>query len=249
MDNNSQTLDEEIQIIARDGHVVRNEFRGNSNTTHACLLVHGLTGDRHENGLFDDLKVTLEVAGYAVLRIDLRGHGKSNHPLNRSSLHGMIDDTRTAYRALATRYESINMLGLSLGGAITNILADELQPHSIVLLNPVTSFRAALLAATRKSKRPPENLKNQPSTTFILQALASDLKKASSSGIATLVLHGGDDIIIPIASSRHYAASRKHVEFEVMDGFGHALHTHSTYVANRSTSWLLGTTMSTQEPK
>lgn len=234
----SHDYNNEMQIIASDGHHVRNDFSCSVDFSKACLLIHGLTGTRHENGIFDILKDALEKDHYAVLRIDLRGHGDSTIAFEKASFNGMMEDVRAAYYFLNRLYQEVDVIGMSAGGALANILADELQPRKLVLLNPVTSWRKTVQYIAQKRQHGHMVITKKPSTRFILQALAQNPDTASKSGIPTLLLHGREDEIVSIRISRVFATQRPHVVFEELEGLGHVLTNHHTNVVDRTMMWL-----------
>lgn len=237
---NPRAQSNELKIVAHDRHVVPNDFTDVPIGGGGCLLIHGLTGNREEHGLFDSVKAALEERGLDVLRIDLRGHGESSIPFRKASLHGMLDDVRAAYTILGERCFVRYLIGLSLGGALANILADELAPQRMVLLAPVTSFRATFRNIARRREQKRETTTSQPSARFILQALAQNPNTASHSGIPTLIMHGRDDLLVPIRSSRVYAAKRSHVTLVELESIGHVLHARRNEIARKTTRWICG---------
>ena len=67
----------EINFITNDDHVVHGTLAQPSFPKAVALFVHGITADRHEWGLFDQIVKSLYDKNIASLAIDYRGHGKS----------------------------------------------------------------------------------------------------------------------------------------------------------------------------
>lgn len=67
--------------------------------------------------------------GYRFIGIDLRGFGKSDHPLEGYAYDRMADDIRTVIDKL--QLQSIVLLGFSMGGAITIRYMAHHQGHNV----------------------------------------------------------------------------------------------------------------------
>jgi uncharacterized protein len=89
----------------------------------AVLLLHGFASSRDEVGdMYKNLAGSLAKEGVASLRIDFRGWGESAGDMQDSTIHGMVDDTQTAYNFLAKQdfvdAKRIGVVGFSLGGGV-----------------------------------------------------------------------------------------------------------------------------------
>jgi predicted alpha/beta-fold hydrolase len=124
------------------------------------VLVHGLTGShaspqvvRTGSALFD--------AGLRVIRLDLRGAGKSL-PLSRRSYHGgRSDDVRAALEDIhrMAPESPLTLVGISLGGNIVLKLAGEAADNPVpglvraaALAPPIDMSRCAALLAERRNR-------------------------------------------------------------------------------------------------
>ncbi|WP_042481163.1 alpha/beta hydrolase family protein [Solitalea canadensis] len=93
--------------------------------------------------------------GFAVLRYDDRGFGKSSGTFSTSSLYGFADDARAAFAYLKSRADvdatKIGLIGHSEGGYIASMIAaDNKEIAFIVLLaGPGTTGKEVLLTQTR----------------------------------------------------------------------------------------------------
>jgi hypothetical protein len=110
------------------------------------VLVHGSgPQDRDEaigpNPVFLELSNALSNAGYAVLRYDKRGMGKSGGRNSLGTRDELIDDVKAAYRFASAQPEvdpkRIYLLGHSEGGELVpTVAAEEPRVAGIVLMAP-----------------------------------------------------------------------------------------------------------------
>ena len=84
--------------------------------------------------------------GYPVLRFDYMGNGDSEGNFEESSLETMLSDTRCAIRTLREKIgalESVNLLGLRLGGTIAALVAENTSNiNRLILWEPVVNGSA-----------------------------------------------------------------------------------------------------------
>lgn len=85
----------------------------------AVLLLHGwmATADLNWCGAFDDLAA----AGYRVIALDHRGHGRGLRPMTPFRLRDCADDAAAVLQAL--NIGSAAVVGYSMGGAIAQLVA------------------------------------------------------------------------------------------------------------------------------
>lgn len=103
------------------------------------VLIHGATMDHH---MFDSQLQPLLAAGYRVMVMDLRGHGRSK-PLGLSSVtvQDLADDVLTLVDELSV--DSFVVIGQSLGGYIAQELV-YLHPHRVIALGIVGATATTL---------------------------------------------------------------------------------------------------------
>ena len=101
----------------------------------AVMLLHGwiVSADINWWGAYEDLRA----AGYRVLAIDHRGHGRGMRPLERFSLADCAADAAAALRQLGVAPAIV--VGYSMGGAVAQLIA---RDHSDVLAGLVLSATA-----------------------------------------------------------------------------------------------------------
>jgi pimeloyl-ACP methyl ester carboxylesterase len=93
---------------------------------HAIVLVHGLTGDKDEHGLFVNAAERFSDMGFLVLRFDLSGSGESSGPFNQDDAERWKDDLNAAIsflRKIGVR--KIALVGLSLGAYISTLCSSK----------------------------------------------------------------------------------------------------------------------------
>jgi len=102
-------------------------------------MIHGFTGTPRA---FDGLKACLEKHGILVSAPLLPGHGTTPDELNRVHRSEWIDCGRSAYQELRRECDAVFFVGLSMGGALSLILAGETDCRGVVSLSAPTRFRA-----------------------------------------------------------------------------------------------------------
>jgi len=112
----------------------------------AVVLLHGL-GSCAEDWFL--LQAPALSQRYRVLMPDLRGHGRSDKPPGPYTVHQMADDIAGFLRALGT--DSAHIVGLSLGGAVAQVLAvwHPERVRSLVLVNTFAYLRPKAWAEWR----------------------------------------------------------------------------------------------------
>ena len=116
----------------------------------AVLIVHG-TGDTPQS--LAPLAESLAERGYSVSAPLLPGHGRSLAALSRASADDWHQTARDAYRALRDRHEWVGVVGLSMGGAICALLAEEFpEIPAVALLSPYLGMPIVADALARTSR-------------------------------------------------------------------------------------------------
>jgi fermentation-respiration switch protein FrsA (DUF1100 family) len=166
------------------------------------LLCHGNGGNIGDRAHAVDL---LSAHGFGVLSFDYRGYGRST---GRPSESGTALDARAARAAIDEG--PVIYLGESLGGAVALALAVERPPDGLILQSTFTSVRDIARL-------------HYP---FIPRALVPDaypnLRRVRDVLVPLLVLHGGDDRIVPVMDGQAlYDAAPEPKRIEVFPGAGH----------------------------
>lgn len=130
-----------VTLFAADGTRLHAEWTAPPAPAPAVLLLHMLTRSHHD---WDDLTQSLEVAGFGVLALDLRGHGASGG--SRADLEAMIQDVRAALGWLEGQPVvlpgRVGICGASLGSSLAMLAAgDDTAVRSLALLSPAFEYR------------------------------------------------------------------------------------------------------------
>ena len=97
--------------------------------SHAVLLVHGYTGSVSHLRLVGE---GLAERNFTVQGINLPGHAKNLDAMKKTGWADWLGASRNALLALKQRYATVTVLGLSMGGVISLILAEEGLPDAVV---------------------------------------------------------------------------------------------------------------------
>jgi len=99
----------------------------------AALLLHGWVGNPSE---FGALPAALDAAGWDVHAPLHPGHGTCPADLVGVRAPQVVDAARSHYEDLRARYDSVALVGFSMGGTIATLLAAEVTPDALVLIAP-----------------------------------------------------------------------------------------------------------------
>lgn len=214
-----------VEIAAVD-HVVRGWFVAQTSPRGAVLLLHGVRGDRtemlHRVRLFRD-------AGFAVLAIDLAGHGESQY--RRITFgHAESGSAHAAVAWLRQRLPTskIAVVGMSLGGAAVLLGDAPVSADAIVLeavyadIRNATADRIEMVAGAALR---PLQVVLVAAASALLGVAPDKLRPVSRIGALqapVLIIAGALDKHTPIADSRAlFAAAREPKIFWVIDGAPH----------------------------
>jgi carboxylesterase len=114
------------------------------------LLLHGF-GDTPQTLAL--LARRLRKAGYSVLVPLLPGHGRSMESFGKSRASDWIAAAKLAYIDMRARYDTVSVVGLSMGGALTVLLASEQHEiPAVILIAPYLRMPTFLRVAAATHK-------------------------------------------------------------------------------------------------
>lgn len=99
---------------------------------HAVLLTHGFTGSP---ATVRYLGERLHEAGFTVQGICLPGHGTRLEDMRAVRWQDYVRAELDALHALKERYEKVTVCGLSMGGDLSLIAAEQAQVHSCIAIS------------------------------------------------------------------------------------------------------------------
>ncbi len=117
-----------------------------------AILSHGLEGSSAQ-GYIRGLAVALAAAGWDVLAWSFRGCSGEPNRLPRFYHSGETEDLRAVVAHTAGRYESVALVGFSLGGNITLKYLGEAPPHPRVACAATISVPIDLASCARRLDR------------------------------------------------------------------------------------------------
>ena len=92
--------------------------------SHGVLLIHGITGTPAHMRLLGE---GLRDRGFSVRGICLPGHGGAPEDMLRHTWHDWLLAARQAAREMAGEYRHFSVAGLSMGGVLALLLAEEMD--------------------------------------------------------------------------------------------------------------------------
>lgn len=213
----------EVTLHARDGYAIEGTYTEGADGAGAVLLVHGVADGRDRWLPWVD---RLRAMHLHVLRIDLRGHGRSDGAFVTYGQRETADvDAGLAWLGAQPGVDRarVAMVGTSMGGGIVLAASERAPVVAAIALAPASSYPRLVAQRTAFLG---------PLAPFVLNGsahLARAIGERPMTGWAPaarmsrtlpfLVAHGTEDRTIPIALSRELAASHANVDlYEVRCG-------------------------------
>lgn len=219
---------QDVQFSARgDDTVIAAWYIPVTGATRALVLVHGKDSSRTDEffGRFIELAAGLRARGFAVLMIDLRGHGRSSDAFSgfglteRRDVLGAVDWLRNRGFAPA----QVGLLGVSMGGAAAlGAMADDSAIGALVTDSVFSDVvDAARTIWTRLTRTPGQLIypglwlaRSVSGVDFWSARPVDDLRRIGTRPV--LLIQGADDILVPVAQARAlHAASPTSQYWEV----------------------------------
>ncbi len=104
-------------------------FPGNQT---GCLLIHGFTGTPKEMRWMGEF---LHQQGYTVLGTRLTGHATRPADMARSRWTDWLASVEDGYHLLCGQVDHVYMIGLSMGGALSLLMATRLEVKGVVVIS------------------------------------------------------------------------------------------------------------------
>ena len=217
------------------------------------ILMHGVMS--HKNLVpMPRIAGKLIKAGYAVLRFDFNGQGRSDGDVLTCTVPSEIEDARAVYEYARTLpfVDRIVLAGHSQGGAVAGMLAGRLAsegcaPDALVMLAPGGAIKdfaleGSFLGVHCDPVNPPEEVRvywYKFSREYILTAQKLEIYEESAlyRGPVCLI-HGADDKVIPLKYSAQYQEIYSDCEYVEIPGERHLLTNHPAQVDSAIISFL-----------
>jgi uncharacterized protein len=219
-----------VDFRSTDGLVLSAWWVEKAGSSRAAVLVHGWGGDRSDLHVVETARV-YERAGYNVLMLDLRGHGRSGG--ERVTLgYREARDVRGALSWLEQRGfdpEEVVLHGWSMGGA------------AVVRAAPGTGV-AAVVEESAYADLPPLLRERIPDVSglpaffnpgiFLMGRLflgidpwavrpEEEAKQLFREGVPFMIIHSRDDEVVPFEHAESLAAAHPKATFWEVEGYGH----------------------------
>jgi pimeloyl-ACP methyl ester carboxylesterase len=225
----------EFQTPREDGDLtlVGNYWEADSDA--GIVMAHGFTGDKSEWDYFDRIAESLNDAGYNVLAFDFAGSGESDDEALR--VGNQVNDLGTAINyMLSEGLDRIGLYGHSQGGLVSLRNYSDIV-EAMVLTSPVTDSLADY-ANTRLTEEQREELEENGFYTKIREKGVREEYIVSKEVIRqkenlnqdellqgvkcpVKIIHGENDEVVPIESSRKAAAKLQNGEIVEIKGLDH----------------------------
>jgi alpha-beta hydrolase superfamily lysophospholipase len=210
------------------------------------LMVHGITSDRSEWGIFDMLAEEVAKEGLASLRFDFRGHGNSSLDEQLITLAGIMSDITAAWQELERAAGAPNarryIVGSSFGGGLAYAMAScDGRFDRAFLVAPVFDYLADIdhcAPQWRSDLKRKDHFKYNHLT--LGRALANEalyLEPLAGPAVSTTIFHGTKDTDVAIDLSRAVAARHPGIELVEMKGAGHVMNVPEDYDLEDEKSW------------
>lgn len=113
--------------------------------THGVLLMHGFTGTAAHMRLIGE---KLHESGFTVMGINLPGHATSMDDMAQRTWEDWLNAAKDAFLALKKQCDYVSVAGLSMGGCLSLILGEQMQPTAIAPISAPMGTQLPLWLAT-----------------------------------------------------------------------------------------------------
>lgn len=217
-----------------------------------AVLCHGFMGHK-EQGLLTQMADSLTAKGFAVLRFDFNGHGKSGGRFQDMTVPNEIEDAKrvVAYAEQLPYTGDIILCGHSQGGVVAAMTGAQLgKEHikAVVLLAPAAVLRDDVLrgntfGSTYDPKNPPETIplfnNLQLGGEYIRTATTLPIyETAKSYDAPELIIHGEIDRVVPYTYGQRFHYLNPNSKLIIMDGADHNFMGFEQQVAHEVVAFL-----------
>jgi fermentation-respiration switch protein FrsA (DUF1100 family) len=225
---------EEVSFPAReDGLKITAWYLPNETGEHAVILVHGRNASKQNaiSGTFPKFGAALNQAGFAVLMIDLRGHGGSEGERYSFGVYERRDVLGAVDWLIDQGFEpgNIGALGISLGGgAVDGAAGEDTAIGAVVLdstfadLNPLIELKWEEESGLPKFFLPGVNLMNRLMYGWFLTDVHPVEDVAKIAPRPMLILHCTTDEDVDISHAYQLIEAAPQAETWIIEGCDHA---------------------------
>lgn len=109
---------------------------------HGVLLLHGFTGSAAH---MRPLGEALHAQGYTVMGVNLPGHAVSMEAMAETGWQDWLEAAKQAYMELQGCCRNVSVIGLSMGGCLALLIAEQMSPAAVVTISAPMAVRNPLL--------------------------------------------------------------------------------------------------------
>lgn len=113
---------------------------------HGVLLLHGFTGSAAHMRLLGE---GLRDRGFTVEGINLPGHAQSMEAMAQTHWQDWLEAAKAAYMSLKARCSHVSIAGLSMGGCIALILAEQMHPAAVAAISAPMAVKSPFLGVAK----------------------------------------------------------------------------------------------------
>lgn len=113
---------------------------------HGVLLIHGFTGSAAH---MRPLGEALHAQGFTVQGINLPGHAVSMEAMSRTGWQDWLDAAKEAFLRLKGECEMVSVAGLSMGGCLSLLIAEQMEPAAVAAISAPMATQNRLLPLAR----------------------------------------------------------------------------------------------------
>lgn len=114
--------------------------------SHGVLLIHGFTGSAGHMRLIGE---GLHAQGFTVLGINLPGHAVSVEAMGQTGWQDWLEASKQAVVSLKKECEQVSVAGLSMGGVLTLILAEQMELTAAIPISAPMAVQNRLMPFAR----------------------------------------------------------------------------------------------------
>ncbi len=202
------------------------------------LLLHGFGSDQEEKGNFDELSKQLLEHGIDSLRFDYLGHGKSEGNTEDVTISSVLQEAKMLLQKYP--HKMIDVVGVSYGGGVATILANEINIERMVLWSPLIDYENNIMHPQNHFCREflgEEAIKQIRENGYAIfgvdgvkfnMNLFHDAKKYHPKEILShyhkpvKIIHGTRDIIVPYQQSLQLQSND--IEVQLIEGASHCFY-------------------------
>lgn len=208
------------------------------------IILHGFNANK-EMYLLTELAEQLRARGIGTLMFDFNGHGASDGSFLDMTVLNELEDARKvyAYASKLPQVSSVSMVGHSMGGVVTSMLAAELGEQKIKAIAlmapagelPEDTSKGDLFGVRYDPKNVPEyitlgnGLKVGRAFLETTQTLPIYETSAHYTG-PVLIVHSQDDQLVPYQYGVRFLNIYKNAHLETLHGINHNATQHEAEV-------------------